>query len=146
MNKRQTATQECICTAFASLMKSKTLPEITVTELCEQADVNRSTFYAHYDDINELATEFCRSVEKRTAEIPHEADGYTWLFQFVSEQRELFSVYFKIGMPPEADSYKAAFFRRGLYSVVKSWFEGGCQESVDTMNRIIQTVNTPITF
>lgn len=144
MNERQTETQERISTAFASLMKGKTLPEITVTELCELADINRSTFYAHYDDINDLAEKFCRSVERQTAVIPHETDDYTWLFQHVLEQQELFSVYFKIGMPPDAESYEAAFFRRGLYSVVKSWFEGDCQESVDTMNRIVQTVRTPI--
>ena len=33
------------------LMKEKPFEKITVTELCEHTDINRSTFYMHYEDI-----------------------------------------------------------------------------------------------
>ena len=36
------------------LMKEKPFEKITVTELCEHPDINRSTFYMHYEDIYEL--------------------------------------------------------------------------------------------
>ena len=36
------------------LMRERPLGSITIKALCEQADVNRSTFYAHYDSIEEL--------------------------------------------------------------------------------------------
>lgn len=35
-------------------MRERPLGSITIKALCEQADVNRSTFYAHYDSIEEL--------------------------------------------------------------------------------------------
>lgn len=35
-------------------MSEKPLPSITVAELCIRAEINRSTFYAHYSDIYDL--------------------------------------------------------------------------------------------
>lgn len=40
--------------SFAQLMSEKPLPSITVAELCIRAEINRSTFYAHYSDIYDL--------------------------------------------------------------------------------------------
>jgi len=39
---------------FAQLMSEKPLQNITVAELCARAEINRSTFYAHYSDIFDL--------------------------------------------------------------------------------------------
>lgn len=39
---------------FAHLMFEKPLQNITVAELCTRAEINRSTFYAHYSDIYDL--------------------------------------------------------------------------------------------
>ena len=36
--------------AFLDLLVEKPVAKITVKELCEQANVNRATFYAHYRD------------------------------------------------------------------------------------------------
>jgi AcrR family transcriptional regulator len=36
--------------SLVSLMKQKPITSITITELCEKADINRTTFYAHYTD------------------------------------------------------------------------------------------------
>ena len=35
-------------------MKEKPISKITIKELCEKADINRSTFYAHYTDLYDL--------------------------------------------------------------------------------------------
>ncbi len=37
-----------------TLLKTKSISKITIKELCEQADINRSTFYAHYQDQYDL--------------------------------------------------------------------------------------------
>ena len=39
---------------FARLMSEKSIQNITVAELCVRAEINRSTFYAHYSDIYDL--------------------------------------------------------------------------------------------
>ncbi len=40
--------------SLIALMKEKPIGKITIKELCEMADVNRSTFYAHYTDQYDL--------------------------------------------------------------------------------------------
>ena len=40
--------------AFMTLLSEKPLQEISIKELCDLAGVNRSTFYAHYTDLEEL--------------------------------------------------------------------------------------------
>ena len=37
--------------AFYEILKEKDLEKITVTDIVKKADVNRSTFYAHYPDV-----------------------------------------------------------------------------------------------
>jgi len=46
---RKTKTQ--LRNGLAMLMKEKSVGEITVKELVDQVDINRSTFYLHYPDI-----------------------------------------------------------------------------------------------
>ena len=43
--------------ALIDLLDKKSLEKITVTEICKNADVNRSTFYAYYEDIGTLMLE-----------------------------------------------------------------------------------------
>lgn len=46
--------------ALISLLKKKPLEYITVSEICETAGVNRSTFYLHYETIGDLLNETAR--------------------------------------------------------------------------------------
>ena len=43
--------------AFLELLEKKDFAYITVKEICERAGVNRSTFYLHYETINDLLAE-----------------------------------------------------------------------------------------
>ena len=40
--------------AFMELLREKRLEKITVTDIVNRADINRSTFYAHYTDVKAL--------------------------------------------------------------------------------------------
>ena len=46
--------------ALISLLKKKPFEFITVSEICKTAGVNRSTFYLHYETINDLLNETSR--------------------------------------------------------------------------------------
>ena len=46
--------------ALISLLKKKAFDYITVSEICEEAGVNRSTFYLHYETIDDLLQETTR--------------------------------------------------------------------------------------
>ena len=53
-DRRTQYSKRVIREALFELMQEKPLNKITVKELCERADVNRSTFYAYYTDIYDL--------------------------------------------------------------------------------------------
>lgn len=49
-NRRTVMTKLMLKTSLIELMNNKSINEITIKELCENADLNRSTFYLHYSD------------------------------------------------------------------------------------------------
>ncbi|MBQ4094603.1 MAG: TetR/AcrR family transcriptional regulator, partial [Oscillospiraceae bacterium] len=53
-NSRRKASRRRIEAAFVRLLQQKPMDEITVSEICKLAEVNRSTFYANYLDIYDL--------------------------------------------------------------------------------------------
>ena len=46
--------------ALISLLEEKTFEYITVSEICKRAEVNRSTFYLHYENTVDLLNETAR--------------------------------------------------------------------------------------
>lgn len=53
-SRRTRYTRAAMQDALIELLRDQALGDITVKALCERADVNRSTFYAHYSNIEEL--------------------------------------------------------------------------------------------
>ena len=51
--------------ALLSLLEKKDFAYITVTEICEAAGVNRSTFYLHYENTSDLLRETTRYILDR---------------------------------------------------------------------------------
>lgn len=68
MNKkddlRVIKTRKLIYQTLLELMKEKTFEEIKVSDICSKAMINRSTFYAHYEDKYELLLEFINSLKE----------------------------------------------------------------------------------
>ena len=58
MDLRVQKTLRGIRDAFAELCKEMSLDKITVKALCERALINKATFYAHYENLDELVIEF----------------------------------------------------------------------------------------
>lgn len=56
-SRRVKMTKQLIQNALLELLEQKPLGKITVTDICKIADVNRSTFYAYYVDIQQLLEE-----------------------------------------------------------------------------------------
>lgn len=55
MDIRIEKTKRSIKNAFIELRSRKSLERITVKEVCEKAEINKSTFYSHYQDIYDLS-------------------------------------------------------------------------------------------
>ena len=54
LDRRIKYTRKMIRHSFLQLLEEKPLGKITVKEICEKADINRATFYAHYEDVYDL--------------------------------------------------------------------------------------------
>lgn len=57
-DRRTRKTKLAIETALLKLWSKKDIKNITVKELCETADIHKSTFYLHYKDIYDCAENF----------------------------------------------------------------------------------------
>lgn len=101
-NKRAKDTDEALIRAFFSAFQKKgSVGRVTVREICDEAGVNRSTFYAHYVDVFDLM----ERVERHMAEsltdsfLSQMEKGdigacFESLFAFVKEYREFYQLYF----------------------------------------------------
>ena len=48
INRKVKYTKMVLKESFIKLLKEKPITRISITEICEKADINRATFYAHY--------------------------------------------------------------------------------------------------
>ena len=65
MNKndlRVLKTKQNIHFALTTLLKKKPLNHIKVTELCREANINRGTFYFHYQEVGDVFKEFFEEI------------------------------------------------------------------------------------
>ncbi len=52
-NRRSQMTKRLIQDSLIQLLQEQSIDEITVTAVCKAADINRGTFYAHYEDVKD---------------------------------------------------------------------------------------------
>lgn len=62
MDRRQRKSREAIFRAFSALLKRKRYEQITVQDIIEEADVGRSTFYAHFETKDMLLMAMCSDI------------------------------------------------------------------------------------
>lgn len=98
VRKTKAQLQHCL----AVLMKTKRINEITVKELTSMSDLNRGTFYLHYNDVfdllaqteQELLTEFDHVLSKfaPAAAKDNPALVFQEIFNLVKENKDMVSV------------------------------------------------------
>jgi len=62
-NKKRKNSQEKIEKTFLQLIQKKNIDEISISMICKMANLNRSTFYANYIDIYDLAEKIKKNME-----------------------------------------------------------------------------------
>ena len=102
IDRRVKKTKKQLRLALMHLMTQKSAKSISVRELAEQADINRSTFYIHYKDVNDLLLHLEDEMAERLSELCRRHDpkdsmtgGYpflTDLYAFIQENADLCKV------------------------------------------------------
>ena len=66
--------------AFQQLLREKPFEKITVTDIVKRADINRSTFYAHYPDVRGLVEDILDEVVVKSTQLIREMN-YQSIFE-----------------------------------------------------------------
>ncbi|MBR3132927.1 MAG: TetR/AcrR family transcriptional regulator [Clostridia bacterium] len=157
-NKRKRESQLKIQRAFANLIQEKNLNEITVTEICKITQLNRTTFYANYLDVYDLADKFKEMMSQELEEIYEDKlykdFDFLKLFKHIKENQLFYKTYFKLNVTElpfekyntelanslynnEFIDYHIEFFKAGLNAVILKWLASDCKETPETINNII---------
>lgn len=161
-NKRRRESVQRIEQALLEELKTKELAQIKVSDICKAADINRSTFYANYTDIYDLADKIREGLEvevyrlfEQEVEVRHNGSDFLKLFCHISENQLLYQTFFKLDYDSEYGAgiyeffrlmddfdtkylaYHIEFFRNGFNAIVRKWLEGDCKETPEEMYNIL---------
>ena len=161
-NKRRRESQEKIEKAFVELLQRRDIKDIAVSDLIKMTQLNRSTFYANYIDIFDLADKVREKLENDFSNLFadydyfHEHTGALRMFTHIKENQIFYKTYFKLCYddqhlvsiydPRRAEKeqmnsnlkYHIEFFRNGLNAIIKLWLACGCQESPEEMAEVLK--------
>jgi len=163
-NRRKKNSQLKIEKVFLELIQTKDINEISVTDICNKAGLNRTTFYSSYIDIFDLADKIREKLEKDVFSLysnvqteRYVSDNFLKLFRHIKENQIFYKTYFKLGFDKsfvikeydynqaylyyneEKIDYHIEFFRAGLNAIILKWLYNGCLESPEEMMEIVES-------
>lgn len=159
--------QEWITLALLEILKTKPLPQITVSEIAKKAGVSRMAFYRHFSGLEDVLfsyyePKFEKIFDKTLNKISHEqkiidlteffndltpdfkraiAGEYeTLLFQIFTQQMAHFydaTTTWSDWKDPKRN-YWIKFMSAGLFEVWLTWIQTGQKESLEEMTQLIR--------
>jgi AcrR family transcriptional regulator len=163
-NKRKKESIGRMEKVFIELLQTKELDEIRVSDICKEAGLNRTTFYANYTDIYGLADSIRDKLENSLSDLYRDeritgvnSNDYLKLFRHIQENQIFYRTYFKLGYDNnykilfyDTDlaerhfknrfiQYHMEFFKSGLTRIIKMWLENQCRETPEEMFEIVRS-------
>ncbi len=173
-SRRIQMTKALIRSALVELMGEKTFERITIKELCERADVNRTTFYLHYADQRSVLNDVKDTVCRKTVAMIGEADFseptefVERFLKYVKENDRQFRILFMhdegdsfrfslmdavarellplmpTGSDPQSDAFGLAYMMSGSLSIIIEWMKTDYERSPRELAGFIYKINDSV--
>ncbi len=101
LDRRYLKTEKTILDSFVTLLNQKRLEDIQIEDICLEADINKSTFYLHYQSLYYLLSALEDSLVSSLEKALYEKENSTleefvsFLVLFARENKKIFSALFK---------------------------------------------------
>ena len=100
-DRRVKYTQRVLKEALIEILNEKPIDRVTVKEICDRADINRSTFYVHYGSPQELLESVAKEMYEKINEKKKDFDDIktymAGICDIMYENRELMKLFVKTG-------------------------------------------------
>lgn len=161
-NKRKKESIAKFYEVFINCLQTKNIDKISVSELCKDAGLNRSTFYANFIDIYDLAEKVCKHLEENFLSLYQEeiksrtsSHDFSRLLGHIKENQLFYKTYFKLGFANnffigydmemaekyfdiKYIDYHIEFFRSGFNAIIQKWLRDGCKEPPEEIENILK--------
>lgn len=146
-------TKMVIRQALLSLLKEQTIDKITVADICRLSEINRATFYRHYENQYSVLFELEDDLLGQIPGSDDPEDRLVKVFTAFGEKREewtlllsahpeksfsarlyqAFQSWFPLVQPSPRREKRHCFLLHGLSGLLTHWAEGGFREPADEM-------------
>ena len=157
-DRRVKYTQRVLKESLIEILQERPIERVTVKEICDRADINRSTFYVHYGSPQELLESIAKELYEKIREKKRDFDDIktymAGICDIMYENRELMKLFVRTGniesmfgiaelwrkdfleMAEPVDGRKEAdaaflFITCGAFAVLNSWLLGHLPMSRD---------------
>lgn len=151
---------EHVTASVLKLLQEKPLNDISVSEICDDAAIGRTSYYRNYESKEDIIKKYIRSlIDEWNQAYKTEEDGsnaklFGSFFQHLKDHADFFlllkrrglmhlflEVYIELnGAKPEDENmgaYTKAFIAYGTYGWIEEWIARGMQESAETMTSLL---------
>lgn len=168
-NEQYKNNEKTILDVFTRLLEEKNIEKITVKEICEEAHINRSTFYNHFEDVYgvlEKMWEFHRmnmgylfrnshSKSRRKNlkqileyikdnELFYRVSFHSPIFSEISSGFEIVFMSHEISGTCLKEKYEMEFMKQGFLMTISYWLDMDCNLSIDDLLDVIDTFYSAI--
>lgn len=168
-NEQYKSNERVILDVFTRLLEEKDLQKITIKEICEEAHINRSTFYNHFEDVYgvlEKMWEFHRmnmgylfrnshSKSRRKNlkqileyikdnELFYRVSFHSPIFSEISSGFEIVFMSHEISGTCLKEKYEMEFMKQGFLMTISYWLGMDCNLSIDDLLDVIDTFYSAI--
>lgn len=169
-DRRVRMTKMLLKQSLIELMREKSIHEISIKDICGGADINRSTFYRHYNTQYELYDEVLDDITKDIGEIYISCSGEDYtaqnflaeILKYIEENRDTFLVilsghgnvsmgetfnrftsrFIDTENSSELRVYIVQFIAAGMTSLIWTWLNKENRRSAEDVALIISSVMT----